>query len=237
MAFDRDGRYPKKRWACVTHNSHYSGIHIEEKKKEKKNTRAPYTSPPPPSPPTMDGPALYRSLLKAAKHWPLDTARKNRDLGAHIRHRLPVEFRALEDVESAPHADVIRRAEAELNGLVQLTSNYYKSKVCGDLSACMAWLRSPRVGRSQLSFFPASLPTSTSGQPTLPPLTSQGPFTRMYCRTLDKQKSNLVDARDFSAPCCFGSVRDVDYPKWIRPLANSMVVVWLVQRMYVLPPC
>lgn len=110
----------------------------------------------------MDGPALYRSLLKAAKHWPLDTARKNRDLGAHIRHRLPVEFRGLEDVKSAAQVDVLRRAEAELNGLVQLTSNYYKSKVrvrpapeCHGLVICFA-SRLPRVVRD--SVFAASLP-------------------------------------------------------------------------------
>lgn len=153
----------------------------------------------------MDGPALYRSLLKAAKHWPLDTARKNRDLGAHIRHRLPVEFRGLEDVKSAAQVDVLRRAEAELNGLVQLTSNYYKSKVrvrpapeCHGLVICFA-SRLPRVVRDSV-FLLHHFRYSTSEQPTSPPLTSQGPFTRMYCRTPDKQKSNLVDAQDSSAP-------------------------------------
>jgi hypothetical protein len=77
----------------------------------------------------METATLYRQLMKAAQNWPLDTARKSRDLGVHIRRRLAYDFRHAVVESDAERRKLLENGRLELAAIQKLTSNFYKNKV------------------------------------------------------------------------------------------------------------
>lgn len=77
----------------------------------------------------METVRLYRQLNKAARNWPLDTGRKNRDLGAHLRRRLAYAFRNAKVGSEAERQQLLQGARRELEAIRKLTSNFYKQEV------------------------------------------------------------------------------------------------------------
>lgn len=84
------------------------------------------------------GADLYRRLSRVAARWPVDVARRNRDLGEHVRERVQRDFRnAVTDGAQAKR--LVRLGEAELAAMERLCDNHFKKMVRTVLSSCAHW--------------------------------------------------------------------------------------------------
>lgn len=73
---------------------------------------------------------LYRQLVRVAARWPVDVARRNRDLGEHVRQRVQADFRQsaqLRDPEQIAY--LLQLGRAELDAMKKLRNNFYKTEV------------------------------------------------------------------------------------------------------------